>query len=136
MFFEKFGKKEELKDHFDIHHERKTPRYASQAGITFAGFEGEAKVKNVSLLGCCLESVTYASILPDEVYTAKIILEARKKIEAFDLRLKLHWSRSNETLYEAGFTLEDNQSNTKLLQYVELLCSDGIQPEYGNMGDK
>jgi hypothetical protein len=131
MFFSK--KKEELSDQLAVYQKRKDPRYWLDAGITIEGFEGEGQVGNVSNSGCYLASVTYVAFLPDKTYQAKITPGPEDAIKPFSLELKLNWTKSSETLFEAGLSLEDKQDNNQLKRYVELLRIRGVPPDYGNM---
>ena len=138
MLFKK--KKEELSDQFAVYQERGAPRWgtpkqAIHAGISIEGFEGEGQVGNISVTGCSLQSVNYVSITPDKIYKARIIPEADDNMEPFDLILKLNWTKSSETLFQAGFSLENSQGNSQLNRYVELLKARGIQPDYGNIDE-
>ena len=138
MFFKK--NKEELSDQFAVYQERGAPRWgtpkqALHAGISIEGFEGEGQVGNISVTGCCMHSVNFVSITPDQVYKTKIIPAADENMEPFDLNLKLNWTKSSETLFQAGFSLEERQGNSQLNRYVELLKARGIQPDYGNIDD-
>ena len=128
-----FKKEEELSDQLAVYHERETPRYAIKAGIAINGFEGEGKLDNISVSGCRLESVTYAALIQDQVYQAKIIPDSEERIAPFDIKLKLNWTKSSETLFQAGFTVENSQNNTLLNQCIEQLKANGIKPDYGNM---
>ena len=136
MFFKK--KNEGLSDQFAVYHERGAPRWGSpkyklDAGISIEGFEGEGLLGNISITGCCMESVTYVAITPDQVYQVKIIPSSGDDIESFGLKLKVNWTKSSETLFQAGFSLDDGQNDNRLKQYVELLKARGVQPDYGNM---
>jgi hypothetical protein len=133
MFFQKKKKEEDLGDQFAVFQERKAPRFASNAGISIEGFEGEGLLKNVSVSGCCLESVTYAAITPNQTYRVKIIPGADEKMEPFNIKLVANWIKSSETLFEAGFSLEESERNPLPKRYVELLQMRGVKPEYGNM---
>ena len=132
MFLRK--KEEELTDQFTVYKERDMPRFAANAGISVQGFEGEGLLKNVSSTGCCMESVTYVAIKPDEVYQVKINPDSgEKKNESFALELTVTWTKSCETSFEAGFHLGPGQTGAVLNRYTELLQSRGIQPEYGRV---
>ena len=124
-------KKQELSDQHEVNIEREAPRFELKAGISIDGYEGEGLLGNVSVSGCYLGSVTYVALKPGEVYQAKIIPDAGDNIEPFSLTLRLSWTRSSETLFHAGFSLEKNQSNTFLKRYVELLQKRGVKPDYG-----
>jgi hypothetical protein len=126
-------KKEELSDQLAVYQERKDPRFWLNAGIAIEGFEGEGQLGNVSVSGCYLASVTYVAFMPDEVYQAKIIPGPEDAIKPFSLKLKLNWTKSSETLFEAGLSIEDGESNSQLKRYVELLRVRGVAPDYGNM---
>jgi len=126
-------KKEDLSDQLATFRERDAPRFTPKAGISIEGMEGEGKLGNISVSGCCLESVTYAAIVPDEEYTVTIIPDASENITPFTLVLKLTWTKSSEMLFQAGFTLGETETNTLLKRYVEALESRGIRPDYGNM---
>jgi len=54
-------------------------------------------------------------------------------MDPFSLTFKLNWTKSSETLFQAGFSLEDRQDNAQLSKYVRLLETRGIKPDYGNM---
>ena len=154
MFFKK--KKEELSDQLATYQVRGaprwgTPQYDLDAGISITGFEGEGQIGNVSISGCCMKSVTYVAITPNETYQAKIIPGKEDKMEPFSLKLKLVWTKSSETVFLAGFALEGisasggsiasigsdasdgYEGSSKLRSYVELLRSRGLKPDYGKM---
>ena len=136
MFFKK--KKDELSDQVTTYQERKAPRWGTppeglNAGISINGFEGEGQIGNVSISGCSMKSVTYVNIIPDTVYKVKIIPGPEDKIEPFSLNLKLSWTKSEETVFLAGFSLESGEDTSKLKRYIESLRSRGIEPDYGNM---
>ena len=139
MFFEK-KKKQELGDQQGASfQERKAPRWGKPqfnllAGISINGYDGEGQLGNISISGCSLLSVTYVNIKPDEVYQVKITPPPEDKLEPFSLNLKLSWTKSSETLFYAGFSLEKGNSNHNLSHYVEVLRSRGALPDYGNMG--
>ncbi|MCL2181304.1 MAG: PilZ domain-containing protein [Treponema sp.] len=136
MFFKK--KKDELNDQLAVYRERQSarwgkPKYNIDAGITISGFEGEGQVGNVSLTGCSMMSVTYINIIPGEVYKLKFIPAQKDNMKPFNLSMKLNWIKSSETLFLAGFELEGATGGEHLKQYVEILRSYGIEPDYGNM---
>ena len=148
MFFKK--KKEVLSDQLATYHERGAPRWGApqhdlDAGISIAGFEGEGQIGNVSISGCCMKSITYVHITPNEIYQAKIIPGAGDNMAPFSLKLKLSWTKSSETIFLAGFALEGSgasggsgastecEGSSQLKRYVELLSSRGFSPDYGNM---
>jgi hypothetical protein len=136
MFFKK--KREELGDQFAVYQEREMPRFAAKGGcaggITIEGFEGEGLVKNISASGCCLESVTYAAITPNQTYQARISPGPEINLDPFTLRLTVSWTKSSEMAFEAGFALEKDEKDPRLERYVEQLQTRGVEPEYGNMG--
>ena len=132
------AKKEELSDQLTTYQQRGAPRWGApqhdlDAGITIAGFEGEGQIGNVSVTGCNMKSVTYVTITPNEVYRARIIPGAKDNMEPFSLSLKLSWTKSSETVFLAGFALEGGEGGSQLKNYVDLLRSRGMEPDYGNM---
>ena len=134
-----FKKKEaELGDQFAVYQEREAPRFAAKGGcaggIAIEGFEGEGMMKNLSVSGCCLESVTYAAITPNQTYQARISPGPEINLDPFTLRLTVSWTKSSETVFEAGFVLEKGKKDQRLEQYVKQLQTRGVEPEYGNMG--
>jgi hypothetical protein len=131
MFFKK--KKEELNDQFAVFQEREMPRFAANGGISIEGFEGEGLLKNISISGCCLESVTYVAITPNQAYQVTLKPGECTNMESFTLKLLVNWTKSSETLFEAGFSLEEGRKNPLLERYAEQLQIQGVQPEYGNM---
>jgi len=136
MFFKK--KKEELTDQLATYKKRGSPRWGTpkcdlDAGISIAGFEGEGQLGNVSVTGCNLKSVTYVNMTPNEVYDVTILPGKEDNLKPFRLKLKLSWTKSSETVFYAGFSLEGNEGSSNLKQYAEILRSRGIEPDYGNM---
>ena len=127
-----FGRKEKLTDQQAVFREREEPRYSLKAGITIEGFEGEGLMENISISGCCMESTTYAAILPDEVYNVTINPGPNDNIKPFTKKIKAAWTKCSEDIFQAGFLLEDKQSNIQFKQYVELLDSSGVVPDYWN----
>ena len=132
-----FGKKtEELSDQLAVYHEREFPRwgssqYALKAGVSIEGFEGEGQLGNFSVSGCSMESVTYVDLTPNKEYQLKIIPAQDENMEPFSLKFILNWTKSSETLFQAGFSLGDGQSTAQLKKYAELLQARGIKPDYG-----
>ena len=131
-------KKEQLSDQLATYQERGAPRWGApkhelDAGIRIDGFEGEGQLGNVSISGCSLKSVTYVTITPNEVYQVRIIPGKEDKMEPFSLKLKLSWTKSSETIFLAGFSLEGSEGSSQLKNYIDLLRSRGVEPDYGNM---
>ena len=136
MFFKK--KKEELSDQLAVFQERKSPRlgapkYNIDGGITITGFHGEGQIGNISATGCSMKSVTYVNIKPDDVYQVRIIPGKEYKIEPFNLRLKLSWTKSSEAVFLAGFSLEGSEGSSHLKRYFDQLRLRGFEPDYGNI---
>ena len=139
MFFKK--NKEELSDQLVTFRERESPRWGTpnfdlNAGLTIDGFEGEGQLGNVSVSGCSMKSVTYINITPNEVYSVKIIPGKDDNMMPFSLKMKLNWTKCSETVFQAGFSLDEGQVNVQLESYVGILRSRGILPDYGNMNRK
>jgi len=137
MFFKK-KEKAELSDQFNVFKERTEPRwgmpqYDLDAGVCITGFEGEGQLGNISVSGCSMKSVTYVTIIPDEVYQVKIIPGKDFKLQPFSLKLKVSWVKSSETLFLAGFSLENGQSSAELKALINVLVARGLIPDYGNM---
>ena len=128
-----FNKKEEhLSDQQAIYQKRKAPRYTLNAGIIIDGFEGEGALDNISISGCCMGSSTYVAIVPGKIYNVTIIPDHDKEVKPFSQKLKASWTKSSEMLFQAGFSVDGGES-TQMKQYVELLNSRGVYPDYGNM---
>ena len=134
MFFGK--KKENLSDQQAAYQKRKVPRYTLNAGISIEGFDGEGILDNICVAGCCMESSTYVSLMPDEVYRVTIKPGPDEKIKPFTHNLKVSWTKSSEDLFQAGFSLEGDKSTAQMEQYVDILNARGVRPDYGNMDKK
>ena len=129
-----FGKKKEnLSDKRAVYQKRKAPRFTLDATITIEGFEGEGALENISNSGCCMESATYVSIIPDDVYEVLIRPCNNDNIKPFYQKLKATWTKSSEKHFQAGFTLDGGQSNPHMEEYVKQLNAHGVNPDYGNM---
>ena len=136
MLFRK-KKEEEMSDQLASYQERKDPRWGSpqhmlDAGMTIEGYEGEGQLGNVSVSGCSMQSITYVNISPDKVYNVKFIPGAKDNLSPFKLKLKLNWTKSSETLFQAGFALAGGDENFQLQRYIEILKARGAAPDYGN----
>ena len=124
-------KKDDLSDQQAVYQKRKAPRYDLSAGASIVGFEGEGALNNISITGCCMESATYVSLIPDETYNVTIIPGQEAKLSPFSQNLKVTWTKSSEMLFQAGFTIEGGTKNTQMEKYVNLLNSLGAKPDYG-----
>ena len=78
-----------------------------------------------------MESVTYVVITPNEVYKTKIMPGPGEKMDPFNLDLKLSWTKSSETLFQARFSMKAGSDDSNLRRYVEPPRSRGIPPDYG-----
>jgi hypothetical protein len=103
MFFKKKEKK--IDDRISSYQNRENTRYDTQAGFVIEGFEGEGLLKNISLPGLCLESVTYVGLIPKEQYNIKIIPEPLSHLDLFGVKAEVNWIKSTEFSFEAGFTI-------------------------------
>ena len=126
-------KNETLSDQQAVYHKRKAPRYALKAGININGFEGEGMLGNISASGCLMESSTYVSITPDDLYQVTIKPDEGENIKPFSQKLKASWTKSSEMLFQAGFTVDSGQTSLQMEQYTEMLKLHGVNPDYGNM---
>jgi hypothetical protein len=120
-----FKKKNDVQDQTAVFYQRSFPRYDSQADFFIEGFEGMALLKNVSLPGLALESVTYVSLNPKEVHAITLVPEPDSAQDPISLKAEVAWTRSSEHRFEAGFCITDYQDgdSTPVARYVAYLKS-------------
>jgi hypothetical protein len=105
---------------------QRAPRYNSIAGVCINGFDGQALLKNISIGGLCMQSKTYAALIPGEKHIMKISPEVSTGRDAFKIEVEVRWVRSEVSRFEAGLLLTkppnhfpmENQELVKYLDYL------------------
>ena len=101
---------------------RSHTRYRSFARVKFRGLEvKENLLKNISVLGCCVECTSLADIQPEALYVLEIMPEAASKIGHFDLEVKTVWIRPSGYSGEVGFTITASPKGKLFQRYVDYL---------------
>ncbi|MDR3276963.1 MAG: PilZ domain-containing protein [Treponema sp.] len=102
---------------------RKGARYPSRAGARIAGLMmGEALLKDLDVVGCCIESSMQADIKSGQSYRLEIIPEAESKVGTFEIRAESRWVRPGEYFCEMGFMITASPKGREFMRYVEYLA--------------
>jgi hypothetical protein len=101
---------------------RSHTRYRSFARVKFRGLEGkENLLKNISVLGCCVECTSLADIHPDSQYVLEVMPEAASKIGPFDLDVETVWIRPSGYSGDVGFAITASPKGKLFQRYVDYL---------------
>jgi hypothetical protein len=85
-------------------------RFIFDAFIEIAGFEGFAKLKDVSFNGFCFESSTYVSLEVGKSYSITIKPENVKTVKGLKFSAKVKWFKTTGSNFKAGFKIEGNRN--------------------------
>jgi hypothetical protein len=109
-------------------------RYRSFARVKFRRLEGkENLLKNISVLGCCVECTSLADIHLDGEYVLEVMPEAASKIGYFELEVKAVWIRPSGYSGDVGFVITASPRGKLFQRYVDYLSwRDANQPQGGN----
>jgi hypothetical protein len=99
----------------------RAPRYESMAFIHINGFEGQALIKNVSSTGFCMQSKTFAALIPGEKYTIRLVPEKITGLSPIEALVDVRWVRSEVSKFETGLQLVKAESNRELERYISHL---------------
>jgi hypothetical protein len=101
---------------------RKQPRYNTQARVKFNEvFDGDALLKDISVIGCGIESTVFLEIKRDSRYKMEIHPEAASKIGPFEITVEAQWIRTGGYSFEAGFTIVESPKGKHFQRYVDYL---------------
>ncbi|MDR3173253.1 MAG: PilZ domain-containing protein [Treponema sp.] len=101
---------------------RSHTRYRSFARVKFHGLAGkENLLKNMSVLGCCVECTSLADIQPDGQYVLEVMPEAASRIGHFELEVKVVWIRPSGYSGDVGFTITASPKGKLFQRYVDYL---------------
>jgi hypothetical protein len=101
---------------------RSHTRYRSFARVKFQGLAGkENLLKNISILGCCVECTSLADIQPNGRYVLEVIPEAASRIGHFELEVKAVWIRPAGYSGDAGFAITASPKGKLFQRYVDYL---------------
>jgi hypothetical protein len=101
---------------------RKQPRYNTQARVRFNEiFDGDALLKDISVIGCGIESTVFMEINLNNQYKMEIQPEAASKIGRFEITVEVQWIRTGGYSFEAGFTIVEFPKGKHFQRYVDYL---------------
>ncbi|MDR2304722.1 MAG: hypothetical protein LBE10_09065 [Treponema sp.] len=108
----------------------RAPRYDSFAFIEVNGFEGRALLKNISTTGFCMQSKTYASLIPGKTYTMYIFPGKSTGLDTIESEVEVRWVRSEVSKFEVGLliTKSFNRNMEKYVDYLKV-HPDPVYPE-------
>jgi hypothetical protein len=95
------------------------PRYSCIVRVGINGFEGEARLKNISSGGFLMESRTYVAITAGDRYTMQIRPEADSGLKLFELAVEVRWIQSSEVKFSVGFLVIQPPSNRSFEKYFD-----------------
>jgi hypothetical protein len=100
-------------------------RYRSLARVRFQGRSGqlgkENLLKNISILGCCVECTSLADIHIDVPYVLEVMPEPIAGIGHFTLDVKAVWIRPAGYSGDAGFVITASPKGKLFQRYVDYL---------------
>ncbi|MDR2747809.1 MAG: PilZ domain-containing protein [Treponema sp.] len=110
---------------------RSHTRYRSFARVKFRGLTGkENLLRNISVLGCCVECSSLADIHPGGQYLLEVMPEAASKIGHFELEVQVVWIRPSDYSGDVGFTITASPKGKLFQRYVDYLSwRDANQPQ-------
>jgi hypothetical protein len=101
---------------------RSHTRYRSFARVKFRDQIGkENLLKNLSILGCCVECTSLADIHLDAPYTLELIPEAAAGIGHFTLEVKAVWIQPAGYSGDVGFVITASPKGKLFQRYVDYL---------------
>ncbi|MDR1046945.1 MAG: hypothetical protein LBL64_04150 [Treponema sp.] len=98
----------------------RAPRYSSFALIEINGFEGRALLKNISATGFCMQSKTYANLIPAEKYIMHIFPEKSAGLNTIESEVEVRWVRSEISSFEVGLLIAKS-SGRDMEKYIDYL---------------
>jgi hypothetical protein len=101
---------------------RKNLRYPTLARARIRGISGdEALLKDLSITGCCVESLSYPEIKLNIRYRIEVMPEVASKIGGFELLAESKWFRTIGYSYEIGFAILESPKGRSFQRYVDYL---------------
>jgi hypothetical protein len=98
-------------------------RYRSFARVKFRDLIGkENLLKNLSILGCCVECTSLADIHLDTPYVLEVIPEPAAGIGHFTLEVKAVWIRPAGYSGDVGFVITASPKGKLFQRYVDYLA--------------
>lgn len=103
---------------------RLNPRYNTMSRARITGvLEGDVKLKNLSITGCCLECKSnHDKIKVNETYRIDIIPKKILKKE-FEIEAECVWIRDRDDLCEIGFHIIFSPTGRHFENYVNYLAT-------------
>ncbi|MDR2607973.1 MAG: PilZ domain-containing protein [Treponema sp.] len=112
------GKKNVHKDKEEL--APRAPRYSSVAFIEVNDFEGRALLKNISVTGFCMQSKTYANLIPGEKYIMHIFPEKSAGLKVIEAEVEVRWVRSEVSRFDVGLLIAKS-SGRDMEKYIDYL---------------
>jgi hypothetical protein len=101
---------------------RKHSRYVSHARVKFTdAFNVDALLKDISVIGCGIESTVFMDIKTGDRCKMEIVPEAASKIGKFEVTVEVQWIRTGGYSFEAGFTITESPKGKHFQRYVDYL---------------
>jgi hypothetical protein len=116
---------------------RKNQRFKSLASARLPGVcEGDLLLKDISILGCCVESPIFIDVRPGIQYKMEIVPEKAAKIGSFEMVIESRWVHSQGYSCEVGFAIVESPKGKLFQRYVDYLSwrSERSDPERHEAG--
>jgi hypothetical protein len=102
--------------------QRKSERHPSRAAAKVLGcMVGNGLLKDIDILGCCIESTMQVDIQPGADYEIEVIPEKETGIGRFGLDVQARWVRHDEYACDMGFLLTASPKGREFQRYVDYL---------------
>jgi hypothetical protein len=101
---------------------RKALRYPTLAQAQIEGISGgETLLKDLSIIGCCVESTAYMEIKLNTQYKIEVVPEAASGIGKFELLAESKWLHTSGYSCEIGFAILESPKGRAFQRYVDYL---------------
>jgi hypothetical protein len=101
---------------------RKNQRFKAMASARLPGVcEGNLLLKDISILGCCVESPIFIDVQSGVQYKIEIIPEKVSKIGSFELVIESRWVHAQDYSCEVGFAIVESPKGKLFQRYVDYL---------------
>ena len=101
---------------------RSSTRFTSLARARVSGLsEGEALLKDLSVLGCRLEFSAAVAFSPDHRYRIQVLPEAPAGVDLFEFEAAPRWSRADYDSFDIGFSITASPKGKAFQRYIDYL---------------
>ena len=102
---------------------RKNERFSTSAQVIISDITGtENRLKDINIIGCCVECSKNIDIKPGSQHFIDIMPEKASKIDMFQLSVECKWVRQINNLTLIGFFILASPKGGQFQNYVDYLA--------------